>query len=270
MKKWHAPIMFLTLIIVILIGCDQKLSDLKDTKWTLDKIQFKSSDPIDPPTYYIMSIGDQHISIQLEANVCRIPYKMIDDKTALVEGTAVCTRMCCDSELAQSLVHSLSGKMKITKKKNRLILEGKDKFEFIPWEASHNKSAIRGDYIKFKRSGCFGTCPIYTMTITADGQLSYNGEKWVNTLGEQSATISSEDVKDLFELAKRLDFEHLPEAYDDPQITDLENTFIEYNGHIVRIRWTKDAPADLLKLRSMLHETAAQQGWVKEEGTPTK
>ena len=51
--------------------------------------------------------------------------------------------------------------------------------------------------ITLERTACFGTCPIYKLTISGDGKVVYEGEKFVNVLGTQTDEISQEKVKEL-------------------------------------------------------------------------
>jgi Domain of unknown function (DUF6438) len=48
----------------------------------------------------------------------------------------------------------------------------------------------RGDSLHFERGGCFGRCPVYRVDVDADGQISYEGEAYVVTIGKASGRAS--------------------------------------------------------------------------------
>lgn len=47
-----------------------------------------------------------------------------------------------------------------------------------------------GDSLHFERGSCFGWCPVYKVDVNADGEISYEGEAWVVTLGKASGRVS--------------------------------------------------------------------------------
>jgi hypothetical protein len=79
--------------------------------------------------------------------------------------------------------------------------------------------------LTLERSACFGSCPIYTVTIYTDGTVEYNGERFVDVEGEQTGEIDPATVEQLvagFEAAGYFDWE---DEYTDMQVTDMP-TFI--------------------------------------------
>ena len=43
--------------------------------------------------------------------------------------------------------------------------------------------------ITLQRTACFGACPVYTVSIYADGTVAYNGERFVEVEGTQTGSI---------------------------------------------------------------------------------
>jgi hypothetical protein len=62
--------------------------------------------------------------------------------------------------------------------------------------------AIDTDQITLERSECFGSCPAYSITISADGTVSYQGDSFVRVHGAASHSIGTIGVQ---ALAQRLD-----------------------------------------------------------------
>ena len=46
-----------------------------------------------------------------------------------------------------------------------------------------------GAYLEFERMGCFGTCPMYTVRVEADGEVHFSGERFVCRQGAVSQRI---------------------------------------------------------------------------------
>lgn len=53
--------------------------------------------------------------------------------------------------------------------------------------------------ITLERTACFGSCPVYTVEIYADGTVKYNGEKFVQVMGEQTSQIDPQTVAAMVE-----------------------------------------------------------------------
>ncbi len=51
--------------------------------------------------------------------------------------------------------------------------------------------------IDFKADGCFGTCPIFTMTISGGGSANYNAKKYNEKQGEFNTVIKSAQLDSL-------------------------------------------------------------------------
>ncbi|MDK2801649.1 MAG: hypothetical protein PWQ70_3268 [Clostridiales bacterium] len=62
------------------------------------------------------------------------------------------------------------------------------------------------EYIKLKRTMCFGTCPVYSVTVDKEGNVNYNGEMFVYKSGEHHWKISKKKVKQLNDLIEEFGF----------------------------------------------------------------
>lgn len=85
--------------------------------------------------------------------------------------------------------------------------------------------------ITFQRTVCFGTCPIYKLTVYGDGRVEYEGEQFVAVEGAQTATITIDQVKALVTAFEQADYFNLPDNYTAP-VTDLPTaiTSVTFNG----------------------------------------
>lgn len=55
------------------------------------------------------------------------------------------------------------------------------------------------DFVELQRGGCLGSCPVYSLRIQANGEVTWKGDYWVNTEGAASETVSSRRAKALIE-----------------------------------------------------------------------
>lgn len=120
--------------------------------------------------------------------------------------------------------------------------------------------------VTLERGACFGTCPIYKVTIYTDGTVVYEGERFVETEGTHTTTIEPEVVQQLiegFEAAGYFDWE---DEYTEMNVTDLPTiiTSVTRNGETKRItRYTGDsnAPIELPYLESWIDIAAYTSQW---------
>lgn len=80
----------------------------------------------------------------------------------------------------------------------------------IPFPPVSEPTAVT---IELSRSGCFGTCPAYAVTIRGDGMVTYRGDGFVSISGKQVAQIDSGAVSALLDQFRAGDFLALQDEY---------------------------------------------------------
>lgn len=61
---------------------------------------------------------------------------------------------------------------------------------------AHDRAPPRGgETISYSTSMCFGTCPVYTVTLGPDGQGIFNGERFTAVTGERRFQATPEQVR---------------------------------------------------------------------------
>lgn len=89
-------------------------------------------------------------------------------------------------------------------------------------------------FLRFQRTACFGTCPIYTVTILQNGEAQYKGDRFVEQVGIYEAEVSPNMIQTIKEAAVAIDFFSLDSDYPakDQVPTDLPKTITEltFNG----------------------------------------
>ena len=105
------------------------------------------------------------------------------------------------------------------------------------------------DMITLQRTGCYGTCPIYEVSIFGNGIVSYEGKGFTAHQGKHVGVIEESKVKALFAQMNKLDWENYPDIYPIDNV-DFPQFFLKY--HTVQtdkvIKANTQAAAELLAL----------------------
>jgi len=80
-----------------------------------------------------------------------------------------------------------------------------------------------------ERTGCFGWCPVYKVTMFRDGVLDYDGRHYVKTMGPTSAHISPEQIAALDALFQNNGYLEFKDAYLDVRVTDMPSAYTSYS-----------------------------------------
>lgn len=75
--------------------------------------------------------------------------------------------------------------------------------------------------VTLERTPCFGSCPVYTVTIMDNGDVIYNGGDFVTTTGEQTWTIEPETVATLVKAFEDAGYFDWNEEYNTQTVSDL-------------------------------------------------
>jgi hypothetical protein len=115
--------------------------------------------------------------------------------------------------------------------------------------------------ITLERTACFGTCPVYSVSILEDGTVLYNGSDFVAVTGEQTSQIEPEKVQQMVEAFEAAGYFEWDEAYDTQTVTDLPTitTSVTHDGEthqIVRYAGDQSAPLALPFLENWIDTVA--------------
>jgi hypothetical protein len=118
-----------------------------------------------------------------------------------------------------------------------------------------------------ERTACYGTCPIYTVTVHTDGTVEYQGKRFVKVMGPQVAKLSPDQVKALREAFAQAKYFELKGTFDCLQMTDLPWAITRYReaGKERSIRHyfgCRGAPEALKTLERRIDEIVGTERWV--------
>ena len=82
-----------------------------------------------------------------------------------------------------------------------------------------------GPVLTFERTPCFGTCPVYTMQVFADGRVAYEGRHHVPIIGKKEFKLPAATVADMLRQAKEARFETFETQYRSG-VTDMPSTIV--------------------------------------------
>ncbi|MEO8606553.1 MAG: DUF6438 domain-containing protein [Chloroflexota bacterium] len=124
--------------------------------------------------------------------------------------------------------------------------------------------------ITLERTACFGTCPVYTITILEDGTVNYEGQDFVDVTGKQTSELTPETVKQMVAAFEKAGYFDWKETYDTQIVTDLPTvmTSVTLDGKIHSIsHYMGDytAPLELTFLEQWVDEMANSQLWTGVE-----
>ena len=122
--------------------------------------------------------------------------------------------------------------------------------------------------ITLERTACFGTCPVYSLTISGDGTVVYVGEDFVQTKGVKETTINENAINQLVSEFEKADYFSLNDSYTAFGMSDMPtvNTSILIDGKTKAIRHylgDRTAPEKLTELENKIDEIINSAQWIE-------
>ena len=138
----------------------------------------------------------------------------------------------------------------------------------------HN--SIGNDYEHYQfimsKTSCRGNCPVYSITLYGNGEISYEGFQNVNTIGRKQGSLQTDSVIAILQELNRMQYYDLKYEYSQQQITDMPSviTQIVYskNGigsskQVVDYQGDRSTPIELRKLYDRIESMIAQFHWIR-------
>jgi len=119
------------------------------------------------------------------------------------------------------------------------------------------------------RGPCYGTCPVYTITVYRDGQVEYEGADYVKTKGKATATITAAQVAAIDKLFTDDHYLAYKDSYEHADWTDAPSARTSYLpvgataaktiGHYYG---DEHAPESLSKLEEAFDKAVNAERWI--------
>jgi len=118
--------------------------------------------------------------------------------------------------------------------------------------------------ITLERTACFGTCPVYTVTMRDDGSVEYDGRSFVRVPGKFSWKIDPAIVRALAEEMSRAGFFELKNEYTG-MVTDMPTTYtsLSVGSRSKHVKDYFDAPPKLMELEKRIDDVSGAKGYVR-------
>ena len=125
--------------------------------------------------------------------------------------------------------------------------------------------------IQLDRTGCYGTCPAYSVTIHGDGRVEYNGKSHVKEVGTREGRIETDKIRALASVFSKMKFWGIAEDYSAAKCkgrvcTDMATAITELSirGVTHRVKHfygCGSAPKSLFDLESTIDKSAHSEQW---------
>src|ERR1700732_4053120 len=125
--------------------------------------------------------------------------------------------------------------------------------------------------IQLERTGCYGTCPAYSVTIHGDGRIEYNGKSHVKETGTRDGRIEVDKIRELASQFPKIKFWGITADYSEAKCrgrmcTDMATvvTEISIKGVTHRVNHYYGcgrAPKSLFDLESAIDKSANSEQW---------
>jgi hypothetical protein len=137
---------------------------------------------------------------------------------------------------------------------------------FISCHSGRNigKNPFSQTFLSIEKTPCYGTCPIYTMSIDGEGIALLRAGDFMDEAGFFYATLPADSVSSLFRHAKICNWDSYDSTYMN-QYLDLPSTIVRFSTHAkdtVTVQYnTINAPAELRLLGNRLELLQEQMDW---------
>ena len=116
--------------------------------------------------------------------------------------------------------------------------------------------------ITMSKTPCFGTCPVYEITIDGKGNVSYDGKQNVKLEGKHEMNFPPDPVNEVFKAFAEGNFWDYEDEYTD-NIADLHTTYIAFthDGQSKRITDYYGSPKSLKELEKKVENLLETLVW---------
>ena len=114
--------------------------------------------------------------------------------------------------------------------KNKIILTLLFAAFFISCHSGRNisKNILSEAFISIEKTPCYGTCPVYSMSIDGDGVALLTAGAFMDEVGFFYSMVQADSVSSLFRHAKVCDWDSYDSTYMN-QYLDLPSTIIRFS-----------------------------------------
>lgn len=134
---------------------------------------------------------------------------------------------------------------------------------------STQKALIGDDFkVSMEKGSCFGTCPVYSLSIDKVGYAIFDGERFTDKIGEHGMQLPKSKLEEVATAFSEADFMSFDNNYPS-SMSDLPLVHLVYQNNtlVKRVSGKDDRPQKLRDLQSILEGIAQSDGWVSLDTT---
>lgn len=117
--------------------------------------------------------------------------------------------------------------------------------------------------IEYRRTPCFGTCPIFNFKVYEGGLAMYEGKNFVDMIGNYEAQVSKEQIAEIVAVAKSIGFFEMKEVYDNDGVTDLPSVYVSVASDkgLKQVKSRYQGPKELKTLTEKMDVLIKELDW---------
>jgi len=135
------------------------------------------------------------------------------------------------------------------------------------------KAAVPANFkLSLERQACYGFCPMYTVSVDAQGLVTYSGERFVKLKGTHKAQLSKSQLTRLYKALERAKLGQYKNEYKNMDVTDNPSAILKVSGIKIGARvgsktiehyfGDKSAPESLTRLENEVDALLGTRKWV--------
>lgn len=125
------------------------------------------------------------------------------------------------------------------------------------------ETMLADTFLYYKRTPCFGMCPIFEMTILENGEVSYSGKNFTNLIGEYRTQLDKTTLQNIVAKAESIGYFRMSNVYDNEGVTDLPSIYVAIRKD-TKLKWVKNrynGPKELKVLYEYLDKVIEEAKW---------
>lgn len=121
--------------------------------------------------------------------------------------------------------------------------------------------------LTIQRTACFGTCPIFVMTVNNKGEVDYQGERFVKNVGHFRKSLDQTKFKSIVEQMQKSNIHDMKDDYNNEGISDLPSVILTYTaeGKTKKVLCRYQCPAEFTALVLNIEALIGDDGFTKME-----
>jgi Domain of unknown function (DUF6438) len=138
----------------------------------------------------------------------------------------------------------------------------------VPEPAKPVPGPSNGVTVELTRGACFGRCPMYTVAVSTNGDVTFKGVNFVSVKGMAKGKLGREALTKLTARLEASGFGTWKTSYENHQVTDMATVELTWNGKTIRhYLGDEKAPEALTQLENDVDALIGTAQWVSEAPT---